>query len=91
MTCAAPCTPPCTRIAYCNALCQGHYRRKLRGVPLDTPIQRSLERRLEPVTVDLPKYVVETLDTVASGRGADRSEVARDVLSRWARMHLASK
>lgn len=86
-TCAAQLNPSCDRPAYCRGLCQGHYRQQVRGGPLSQLQERAPEGERPqgtPVTVVLDDALVAALDAAAEAAGTNRSQVAREVLTRWA-------
>lgn len=90
MTAPQKCSSPaCDRTADVAGLCLSHYRRKMRGKSIDTPI-RSKEVELEEMPgCRVPRDVYIALQTAARHKGVSLYEIQRQVNEEWfARMMM---
>jgi len=78
--CPAP-HPEGPREAGPGGYCSGHYKRKQRRQPLDTPLKSG--EALVLVGVRVPEAVSDALDKEAKRSKLTRSDVAREILEGW--------
>lgn len=81
----APCVSPgCPNLGNCaRGLCYGHYRRLMRGKPVDTPLRAKGDETVELPGTRVPKEVYLAIETEAEARGISIYAMEQVILNEW--------
>lgn len=96
-SCEAPCSPPCAEPARYVGLCRGHYRRRERGQPVNTPLaKRAVASRGEIptkrlTTVQVTDLTYSALTAEAKKRGITVYALHQSIVEEWAQTALGLK
>lgn len=88
--CGAAITPPCSMRVHANGLCEGHNRRRLRGLVVDVPLGRKAPKAAVPLGALNVRIEVDVIARLKASAG-ERGESTSDELLADLGVHHASE